>query len=855
MKVPQRSVVLLLFFLSGFAALVYQVLWVRQLGLLFGNTAQASALTIAVFFSGLSMGGWFWGTRAPGGNAALRWFGLVEVGVAITALGHFVLLDIYHAAYPFMYDLFGHIPTVDLAVKILIAGFVLFPPAFLMGGTLPLMSEYLIRSKEGLGKTGTVLYAINTAGSALGVIAAGFFLPVAVGFRVSYILAVGVDLFVGASAVLLSRRIVPPVPVVSVHVNTDPRGAPAKAIPNRVPPYREIERSAVWVIAFISGFATLGVEVIWTRLFAQVLQNSVYTYAVVLTSFLLALACGAALAHGLCRITRLTPRTVITALLALASLVTAVTPWLFFERTSGLSYIGGSHDWAGYIMEVMGVAALVMFLPAVLLGTILPYLMRVLEPGREETAKKVGRLVAVDTLGAIFGSLSAGFVILPGLGAVQGLQLLSGVYLLGLTVFALTGNHRFRFALPVVAIAAYSLFVIWDPLFLATRAVGTSAGGRVVEFREGVSANVAVVDVGDGLAIRVNNYYTLGSSRALQSERNQTVIPMVLHPDPRSVFFLGMGTGITAGASLSFPVTEVVVCEIIDEVIDLARNHFQPYVNGLFHDPRVTIYAEDGRTCLSRSRARYDLIISDLFTPWKAGTGNLYTLEHYQTAAGRLNPGGLFVQWVPLYQVSFQEFGMIARTMTEVFPEVTLWRGDLFPSRSIVALIGSNHAGALDPEAVRSNAARVTGAAGGDESIIAHFDAHILRFYGGNITGSSMFEHYLLNTDTFPRVEYLAPRTHRAVQSGRGRFMVGFERQVLYRDLMRSLPPARDPHLRYLTDAQRGYVTAGFNYTYYNLYTYLRRREDASPFLERYLELIPDSISRQFSPAAALIPR
>ncbi len=174
--VPQRRgrclLAVLLFFLSGFAALVYQVLWVRQLGLLFGNTAEASALTIAIFFAGLSTGGWFWGARAPYGDEALRWFGLIEIGVSVTALGHFALLGLYHTAYPLVYGAFGHVPLLDLGAKIAIAALVLFPPAFLMGGTLPLMGGHLIQSIDRLGRTGPILYAVNTAGSACGAVAA-----------------------------------------------------------------------------------------------------------------------------------------------------------------------------------------------------------------------------------------------------------------------------------------------------------------------------------------------------------------------------------------------------------------------------------------------------------------------------------------------------------------------------------------------------------------------------------------------------------------------------------------------------------------------------------------------------------
>ncbi len=329
--------------------------------------------------------------------------------------------------------------------------------------------------------------------------------------------------------------------------------------------------------------------------------------------------------------------------------------------------------------------------------------MRLSQQSHRSPGENIGRLVAADTLGAIVGSLAAGFVLLRTLGSWRSLNLFAAVYCGALLITAL----RIRSQRPVSSVRVSAAVSIMAAAFLVLGftphplQLGRGLGGSVIEYREGPAASAAVVGVGGGnRAIRVNSYYTLGSSSALDSERNQSVIPMLLHPEPHSVFYLGMGTGITAGASLSFPVEDVVVCEILDDVVALSEAHFRPYVNGLFDDPRVRIYAEDGRNCLSRSTNSYDLIISDLFTPWKAGTGNLYTIETYRIGAERLRSGGMYVQWIPLYQVSEREFAIIARTMGEVFPHLTLWRGDLFPSRSIVALVGSNDRDALEPQVI-----------------------------------------------------------------------------------------------------------------------------------------------------------
>lgn len=782
-----------LFTLSGAAALIYQVLWVRELGLLFGSTAQAAALTIAIFFAGIALGGWLFGRMSARLARPLRAFGLVEIGVAATALGHFLVADAYFALYPGLYALVGGVPVLEIALKAGVAATILLPSAILMGGTLPLMGQHVVRARERLGRAGSALYALNTAGGAAGALAAGFFLPVWLGFSGAYLLAVGFDLFVGVSALLLARRALPMVPQAK---------APSAAIPARL-----------WIIAFASGFATLAVEVIWTRAFAQVLQNSVYTYALVLTVFLLALSLGAALANVLNRL-NLRPESVLTGLLLASCGVIAATPHLFHHLTGGLGYLGGRADFAGYVVEVGRVAILTMLLPGTILGAVLPYLLRLMEGGGAPGAL-LGRLIAVNTTGAIFGALAGGFVLLPLVGMWKGLWLMGAVYaLLVLALWRPSDGWAARIT-GLAALAGAAALVAGDPGLESTR---LNRGETLLAFREGPSAHVAVVQRGEARFIRVNNFYTLGGSGALVPERNQTMIPLLTHRAPREVFFLGMGTGISAGAGLFADPERVTVCELLPDVVDFAERWFKPHANGLFTDPRVTIHREDGRQCLARSRATYDMIIADLFTPWRAGVGNVYTVEHYRLAASRLNPGGAYVQWMPLYQVSGREFAIIANTMAQVFPELTLWRGDLYPEQSILALVGRMDPAPLDPATLAAQWRAMTGDDIPDDVLADR----ALKFYAGN-AASGLFATAHVNTDDHPLIEYLAPRTHRAVIAGTERFLVGQDRDRLYTWLLDAMPPDADPHLALLTDTQRGMPRAG---ALYAAWQGMRSRDD-----------------------------
>jgi len=810
-----------LFTLSGAAALVYQVLWVRELGLLFGSTAQAAALTIAIFFSGIALGGWLFARRAPAVARPLRAFGLVEIGVALTALGHFLIADAYFALYPALHAAVGGNPLLETVVKALVAATILLPSAILMGGTLPLMGQHVIRSRNELGRLGSALYALNTAGGAAGALAAGFFLPQWLGFSGAYLLAVGADLLVGLSAVAMAKRaaVLP--------------GEPAPPQPSSVQvPAR------LWFVAFASGFATLATEVIWTRAFAQVLQNSVYTYALVLTVFLTALALGAALANALTRVS-LRPNGALAGLLIASGAMLALTPYLFHHTTDGLAYLGGGADFAGYVAEVARVATLTMLIPGMILGAVLPCLLRLMQGGQAPGAV-LGRLVAVNTTGAILGALTGGFVILPLVGAWKGLWLLAAVYALMVIVLVGADRGRAAFAARLASLAAAGTLTLASPDVANVR---LGPGETLLDFREGASAHVAVVQQGEARFMRVNNFYTLGGSGALVPERNQTMIPMLSHPDPREIFFLGMGTGISAGAGLLTDPERITVCELLPDVIDFARKWFEPYVNGLFADPRVTVHAEDGRQCLARSRATYDMIIADLFTPWRAGVGSVYTLEHYRLAATRLKPGGVYVQWMPLYQVSAVEFSIIANTMAQVFPELALWRGDLYPERSILALVGRLEPRPLEPDALARQWRRMTGSEEPDEVLIDN----ALKFYAGN-AASGIFAQAPINTDDRPLIEYLAPRTHRAVIAGTAQWLTGPARDRLFGDLLAALPPEADPYLAHLTSAQRDMIRAG---AIYARWRGLRTRNDpaARELWSRFAALTPPHARYPHSPA------
>lgn len=816
-----NSIILLLFFASGMVSLIYEVLWLKELGLLFGSTAYASATTLAVFFAGLSAGGYFWGQRAARTRSPLRVYAGLEFGIGLAALTYFLIRDFYYLIYEPLFTMFGNLPALFTLVKCLLAVGLLFLPSFLMGGTLPIMGQHLVRQADQLGKTASLLYAVNTLGAALGGFLAGFYLPFLLGFTNSYVCATGLNVVIAAVAYGLS------------FTTTD--SAVSEAVPEPQPaptfPRTDLSPHLIWGTAFLSGFMTLGLEVLWTRMFAQVLHNSVYSFSTILMTFLLALACGAILANLLCRL-NVDPKLVLAVLLTLSGILVGLSSHLFFHLTDGLSYMARKEGWDTYIWAVFTNATLVMFLPGILMGSVFPYLLKISQGRQPSAGKVIGQLASVNTLGSILGALCAGFILLSHAGVWASIKLIAvGYFLLALFV----GQYESRHQLLRQAVPAVGILVFVSVLDTARLPILKFNPRResLLEVWEGNHGIVSVVKRGTDIKLKVDNYYSLGGVAGREYEERQGQLPISLHPAPKSVFFLGMGTGITAGAALDTSVEKVVVCELIPDVVTAAEKYFKLYTNDLFTDERVQIVVEDGRNYLQGMPDTYDVIISDLFIPWHAGTGSLYSLEHYQTVLSRLNAGGMFTQWIPLYQVSKEEFLIIAKTMVAVFPQVTLWRGDFLPKKPIVGLIGHAQTSPLSLDHLASATDRVSQL----KKVLTGI------FYAGNLTKSAaLFTDVALNTDDHPLVEYLAPMTHRNQRIQQASWFALTALVDFYDRLFTLVPPENDPYLSSLSDQETSHVYAGLSLYKAHVYKEIKEPKKAETFLKDFLIRVPEEI-------------
>ncbi|MCA1616377.1 MAG: tetratricopeptide repeat protein [Acidobacteria bacterium] len=758
-RLPRR--VLLAFALSGISALVYEVIWVRLLGDLFGHTAYAVQAVLAVFFGGLALGSFLSDRLRLDGRGLLKAYAAIEVVVGIAGLLFPLTVSLvtpfYDRLAPLEFET-GAALLFRLAAALLL----LVVPTALMGATLPLVIKWqTVRGGEQKSGVAT-LYAANTVGGALGAWASAFVLVPSLG--VSYALAVAAlgNFAAALLAVSLIRE--------SAGSSADggARGAadvdtPAaesfadETEPPAVEPTLTATRAAALLCA--TGFVAISLEVLWTRSLDQVLAGTVYSFATVLSVFLLGIALGSWMYRALIR-----PRSLLRVFAAaevlLANYVIASLFLIYF--TPGVSArlgqsLGLGFVRRGVILESL-LSALILLAPAVCMGVIFPLLLDAAR-GRQRPAP-VGLLVAANTVGSVLGPLVAGFFLLPRVGLRGSLLVMAALCLLLAAAAQLFGASRAK-AWPVVAAGAAAAVVLF---VLAPRDIRTWGvpGERLIDYREDPAASVSVVESGGAARerrLKVNNTYSLGGGRGVFTERRQGHLPMLLHPSPQRVLVLGVGTGNTLGAVALHGPRRLAAVELVPGVLELARKHFATTNYRVLDDPRVAVFTGDALRVARATPEKYDLVVADLFHPWQAGVGSLYSREHFAAVRRALDGGGVFCQWLPLYQLSEEDLKTVVRTFLAAFPEASAWLGNFGTGTPILALVGSN-----DPVQLRWKRWEDSLADGRlREALKAVYLDQPAEVLGGYVGGRAALERFAgagpINSIGRPAVEFSAPGT------------------------------------------------------------------------------------------------
>jgi spermidine synthase len=741
-----------LFLLSGVGALVVETTWLRWFRDLLGATAPAASATLVAFFTGQALGA-LAGSRLARRPGPLRIYGVLEVAAACGALATPLLLDALRAVLDPATETLRETPGLLHAARYGAALIATLPPAFAFGASFPVLAAASLGEARALGSRGALLYGANTAGAALGAALATFVLPEILGVSGTHGVGVGLLALAGGSALLLAGT--------SRASTGEEAPAERDAAPEAPPGAAE---RALPFLAALSGFGVLATQVLLTQAFARVLNQSSFAFGAVLVANLAALALGAL---GIGAFRRFRPGQAVGLpgwLLAIAAIAWAAFPALFVAGTDGLAYLGSGAPWPGYLGEVFRCVAFTAG-PALLLAAgVWPALLGLAGAAGGDAARggeRAGRLLVWNTGGAIAGAVLAPYLFLPAAGLWGAFALVAALYGLG-AITSPSGDRRARLTRDVALGLGWMLVVSrGHPLELPPLRV--AEGDRLLSAEPGAAGLVAVLEGPRGRWIQTDNHYALGGSADTVHQERQGHLPLLLHGAAKRVAFLGSATGSSAGAALAHPVDEVVLVEIVPGVADAARRFFAPFNRGVYDDPRTRVVVDDARNFLRTSGGGFDVIVGDLFVPWRAGTGALYAEEHFRVARQRLAPGGIFCQWLPLYQLDAEELATVTRTFLRVFPDALVFRGDFYGRHPILALVGRAGGDPLDVARTARAAAALASAGVSDRWMTDPVGPW--AFYLG--PAAPGVRDGPVNSDDRPVIEFHAARTHVGGDAGK----------------------------------------------------------------------------------------
>ncbi len=644
-----------LFFFSGIAGLIYQVLWLRRLSLVFGVTVYAASTVLAAFMAGLAIGSLLAGRVLRRRVPALQAFGVAEILVGVTGLASPWLLEsaslFYQQVHRAAPESLGWLTLARLVCSFAI----LVVPTAMMGVTLPLLSAALVVPGRTSGSTVSLLYAVNTFGAVIGTLLTGLFLIPAIGIQRAFLLAATLNVMVGAAALWMSRRVPLSAPTVTPAAG-DRSASSVRSLPR-----------VLAVVVLLSGFASLGLEIVWFRLMLQFVVATSEAFTAMLATVLGGIAIGGLIAARLLRQT--TDR--LTALAAV-------------QGVTGVLAIGGMTTLLWTVargMNTMGLwpAVMVAILPAsIFMGIGFPLALGLAArpssdaPDQSEVGRRVGLLYAMNVTGAIAGSLAAGFLLLPWLGSVRALIVLAALFVAsGVWLAATTPSLLSRASLVALTIIfALTARAMPDPFKVA---IDRRYGDVLLEYWRDEGAQTAVSVRASRLrhVLYLDGLHQANDDPAMVTlHRAIGHLPMVLHGSAREVLVVGLGGGATPGAVSQYPEARVQVVEL-SEGVRRAASYFAHVNYDLLSQPNVDVRIDDGRNFLALTNRRFDVITADIIQPGHAGAGHVYSREYFSLVRRALTDDGIVLQWIG-HRPSI-EYRLIMRTFLDVFPDATLW--------------------------------------------------------------------------------------------------------------------------------------------------------------------------------------
>ncbi|MGF1656731.1 MAG: fused MFS/spermidine synthase [Verrucomicrobiales bacterium] len=689
----------LIIFISGFCSLVYQTAWLREFRLVFGASTAATAAVVAIFMGGLGVGGLWLGSRSERWRRPLQNYAWIEIGIALTAALTPVLVLGVRWFYAQLGGTFALGTGLGTVVRLLLSALVLLPPTILMGATLPAVARAMVDQEDTGRKSLSWLYGINTLGAVTGAMLATFFMLELFGTRLTLWIACLVNLAIGVGVLPLARSLGDSPVKPAEPPQADRITAPKKLGGSGV---------AVLVAAGVAGFVFFLMELVWFRMLSPILGGTTFTFGLILAVALAGVGIGGliySVAVGRGRATWAG----LALTFAVEGLLIAI-PFALGDSIAILAQLISYWTAFGFTGQVLGwtlVTAVVVFPASLIAGIQFPLIISLMGQGREGVGRDTGVAYGCNTLGAILGSLAGGFGFLPLLtapGAWSAMVFVCGGSALIAAAFAWRekagreDDMRGARLLPAGAALAMGVWLVvaFEGPTAAWRHGGIGAGrftpstfevnplkhwkvnrNRALLWEaEGVEAGVGVLNTGS-LSLIVNGKSDGNLLGDIGTQIMAGLVGAALHEDPKTCLVIGLGTGSSAGWMAVVPgVERVDVVELEPAVVDVARACADLNWDVVNRD-NVNLMIGDAREFLIVKGDQYDVILSEPSNPYRAGVASMFTQEYYQAAVRRLNPGGIFVQWLQAYEIDNHGIGSAYATLRSVFPHVQTWSSQM----------------------------------------------------------------------------------------------------------------------------------------------------------------------------------
>ena len=687
-------------FASGMATLVYELIWFRYLTLVFGATLYALSAVLCAFMLGLAGGAWGMGrilAKGDGSKRLILWYGIFEGLIGLYALSFPLGLELLEKIYPLVLPSDGQAGLMVHIMEFLLGTFLMLPATLLMGATLPLVSCWAVgNEKRQVFSKISLLYGWNTLGAVFGCLFTQFFAIQLWGVQGAIWFGVLLNALVFLVCFVCGR----------IFYQVDQQHISAKKENNNSVADEDIGNInlLVFVMFAYSGMASLSSEILWTRILVFPMGTTLFSFALILATFLSGIAFGSLVARRLLGESNWILKFILIEIsiglvcIGILPLLENLTEWTSLADRFFYS-IENSPEKTLFIRFLFAFG--LMFVPTFGFGLLFPLANHIYSFRLQAVSKAIGNVYSINTLGGVLGTILTPFVFIPLFGIRLSIYLIYAVLIL-FGVFVLA---KYRKQNPVLILAVVLVvLIVGKTIFVPQIETGESGVHnlarleinvpedriKLLDYKEGEFSTISVVEDTESGArtIYLDGFSTATVSRSFSGSTYMQAmgfVPMVLHPEPKNVLVIGFGTGNTLGIASLFSNANVHGVEIDKNVLKFSK-WFSDWNHDVLKRSNTKMFIQDGRAFLRWSKTRYDVIVMEPMSPLQAGVVNLYSKEFYELALNHLKEDGILVQWLPLHLVGREDARSITQTFKNVFPESSVWNSFL---TRIVLLIGS----------------------------------------------------------------------------------------------------------------------------------------------------------------------